>query len=252
MPIEAVRLKKEREPVEKFIEQLSEKAQNPLIRSLLRFVSVFLMLVGIVSLINSIGFEKEIERFRIALFAILLLLSCTITLLWNTSKRLGWRKYYSGILKLADLLYDRPELGGIRPHLVIGVNQGGMIVGGLLYYLCRRQFHLTKLWLYKESKVFPIENQAKELAQVLTNLSQITDAKLRILLVDDSYKTGTMMGLAIDLVKEAVLQSNMADKEPVIKTAVLVFRENLRIENKAPKPDYYVDTKSSHFPYAKV
>ncbi len=86
----------------------------------------------------------------------------------------------------------------------------------------------------------------------MEKLSQVSGSPLRILLVDDSFKTGSAMGKAVSLVVEAGESLRAAGVEVAVKTAVIVFRSDLRDERKGSPPDYYVYENTTYFPYGKV
>jgi len=234
------------------LQKVWEKSRNPYLRALVLAVLVFLSLLGAVSVASDTGFSEEVAQYRYAIWAAAAVVALVTTAVWLSHKRLGWSRYYSAVLAIRERILEKPELGGMRPHLVIGVNQGGAIVGGLLYYVCSRSFHFTTLWVYDDWRVHTREAQLQELARVLETLSTFVSGELRILLVDDSFKTGTAMGRARSLVGEAVERAGVDGHGSVIKSAVLVFRPDLRDEAKGPAPDYHVHEGYTHFPYAKV
>lgn len=169
----------------------------------------------------------------------------------GTEKRMNWSTYYSAVWKLSEEIAKTPKQGGFRPHLMIGVNEGGSMIGGLLYYYLRWRVHFT-VWTYDDWDSPPYDTQKNELINIIQQLPKPPRfEKRRILLVDDSFKTGTSVGRAWYLVDEAIEQLKMKE-DTEIKTAVIVYRSDLRDQSKGPSPDYYVYQDYTHFPFAPV
>lgn len=234
------------------LHQMWEKSRNPHVQAFLLMAIEFLSLLGLASLISDTGFSQEVQKYRYVVWIGSALIASGTAIFWLYNRRMGWTKYHSAVLTLRERILEKPELGGIRPQLVIGVNQGGAILGGLLYYLCYRSFHFATVWMYDEWEIHAREAQKKELIRILETLATSLSGQPRILLVDDSSKTGTALGKARDLVTEAIESTKMREREPLVKTAVIVFRPDLRDETKGPPPDYFVSQRHTHFPYAKV
>lgn len=165
-------------------------------------------------------------------------------------KQMDWPTYNEAILLLKDKIDEKPGLGGFRPHLVIGVNQGGAIIGGFLYYHLHRSFLFVNIWTnFDDWTIHSQAAQARELSGIIDMLLTSIPGQPRILLVDDSLKTGISMSRALSLVKGAV----KGKKEALIKTAAVVYRSDFhKEEENNPRPDYFIHEDYTHFPYAKV
>jgi hypoxanthine phosphoribosyltransferase/transcriptional regulator with XRE-family HTH domain len=156
---------------------------------------------------------------------------------------MSWDEYYEAVLELSEQVMANPVYGGFRPDAVIGVNPGGAIVGALLYLINRRAFYFATIW----SKGDVVD----ELPNGLRGLSRLCDEKkdgpARILLVDDSMKTGTVMRTAVELVRRA-----LGPRTAEIRSAVLVYLERYNNVDDGFRPDYMIDTDCAAFPYSPV
>jgi len=238
------------------LNNLRKQSNKSYVNVTLVSVMTFLSLLGLVSLVSDTGYSNEITSYRLEIWIGLIIttiIGCfCYYLFWFDHMR--WTTYYKAIVKLQDKIYLRPELGGIRPNFVIGVNQGGALIGGFLYYNLR--FFFTIVWPDQEWSLKRNYNEQRNelyenMQRVLNSQGNQNDsAELRILIVDDSFKSGTSMGKALKMVKDAVKMLDI--KNVIIKTAVIVYRPDLRIEEKSPPPDFYVFNHFTHFPYSKI
>ncbi len=156
---------------------------------------------------------------------------------------MSWDDYYEAVLELSEKVMANPVYGGFRPDAVIGVNPGGAIVGALLYLINRRTFYFATIW----SK----GDVADGLTNGLDGLLRLCDVKIdrpaRILLLDDSMKTGAAMRAAVELVRR-----QLGPRTVEIKSAVLVYLERYNNVDDGFRPDYVIDTDCVAFPYSPV
>jgi hypoxanthine phosphoribosyltransferase len=163
-----------------------------------------------------------------------------------------WSTFCRALDTLADQLNGGSScIPRFRPHLIIGVNQGGTIVGGLLYYYFHRACQFVTIWT-QDLLACRQDVQLQELSVTIKALLQAVAGPLRILLVDDSFKTGTAMEVAQSYLKDALREAALTT--PLMtKIAVLVYRDDLHKDHqKCQPPDYYIHGYYTHFPYAKV
>lgn len=156
---------------------------------------------------------------------------------------MSWRTYDKAIRELSRLVMAHPAYGGYRPDIVVGVNPGGAIVGGLLYLLNRRSFAFSTLWPLNNTPL-PL-NIVNEVEEAIRRGRNGTDA--RILLVDDSLKTGQTMRAAVE-----TMRSSLGDARYSIKTAVLVYRPEFNTLADDFRPDYFLFDHYKEFPYSTV
>jgi hypoxanthine phosphoribosyltransferase len=136
------------------------------------------------------------------------------------TSEMSWPLFYRQIVSLHDeIIRDHPP--GLDPHVVVAVNMGGMIVGGLFQYKSRTRFHLMTLWTKNESHCRTLVQRQDDVRRELKEVSdevrrQGDNSKLRILLLDDSDKSGEAMSQAVALVKEVV-------PDAVVRTAAIVY-----------------------------
>lgn len=159
-------------------------------------------------------------------------------------REMSWFVYFKTIIRLNEDIHKNPSEGGFRPNIVVGINMGGMVAGGLLYYLNRGKFHFMVAWTKDESPLSDInarhELTKTELKMVLEQIK--TQNKVpKVLLVDDSDKSSEAMRTAKNLVMEILKGAGE------IKTAALVYRGQRK-----DKPDYCYYFDYDRFPYARV
>jgi predicted nucleotide-binding protein/hypoxanthine phosphoribosyltransferase len=132
---------------------------------------------------------------------------------------------------------------GLRPNIVVGVNMGGMLAGSLLYYKNRNRFHLMTVWTKDESACRTLSERQRdfqlELREVIERIRERGDAP-RILLIDDSDKSGEAMNRALVLTKEVA-------PEALLKTAALVYLGQV-----GAGPDYCHLFDYQRFKYAPI
>ena len=156
---------------------------------------------------------------------------------------MSWRAYEGAVQELSRRIMAHSAYGGYRPDLVIGVNPGGSIVGGLLYLLNRRSFAFSTVWPLDPSPLYA--DISREVGETLRRGGDLAEA--RILIVDDSLKTGLSMRAAVEKVK-----SGLGDMRHTIRTAVLVYRPEFNTVADGFQPDYFLFDNYSAFPYCNV
>jgi hypoxanthine phosphoribosyltransferase len=159
----------------------------------------------------------------------------------GAQKVMTWDIYYKAIKELDWFITDDPDTR-YRPDIIIGVRHGGSIVGGLLYYLHRRKIYFLTFWTKDKLNVYR-EGDVQSLKKICDSYGKTT---IKILLVDDSLKSGKSMKEINDKVHEL-----LKDYTIEIKSAVIVNYTKIDKE-KQFEPDYYIYTDFTHFPYSPV
>ena len=131
---------------------------------------------------------------------------------------MSWESFFEEIKNLDHHINEDSDR--LQPHVVIGVNHGGLIAGGLLYFLNRQKWHFLTLWVKDESRyrglLFRQADFEVELSEVLKSVHERGEEP-RILLVDDSDKSGESMKKALDLVRR------ISGPEAKIRTSAIVY-----------------------------
>lgn len=161
----------------------------------------------------------------------------------NNRQLMPWIVYEAAVRELSKKVMAHPAYGGLRPDVVVGVNPGGSIVGGLLYLLNRRAFAYATIWPFDSSATPP--EIRREAAEVLRRRGELAEAK--ILIVDDSLKTGKSMRATVAKVRDA-----LGSMRHTIKTAVLVYKPEFNVKADAFLPDYFVSIAYHAFPYCDI
>jgi hypoxanthine phosphoribosyltransferase len=160
---------------------------------------------------------------------------------------MGWDDYEDSINKLTDMIWRPPDRNDFEPDIIVCVNHGGTVLGGLIYYKKGRAGSQMTLTTVTKSS----EENTVELNQLIPKaLKRIAESgrKLRILLVDDSLKSGSSMKSVCEMVRRIAAKHGEAE----IKTAVIVNREDS--SHKALQPDYFLKEYGSviRFPYGPI
>jgi predicted nucleotide-binding protein/hypoxanthine phosphoribosyltransferase len=166
----------------------------------------------------------------------------------HTEAEMSWDLFLEAIRQISGDVMKRgihfPTDPGFRPHIVVGVNMGGFVVGGLLFYLNRSRWHLSTLWTKSESPYRKLSERQtdfkEELRAVVARVREETNERPRILLVDDSDKSGESMSQAVTLIRSIVADA-------AIKRAAIVY-----LGHPDSKPDYAPHTGYDRFKYAPV
>jgi hypoxanthine phosphoribosyltransferase len=162
----------------------------------------------------------------------------------NGNRLLPWEGFHAAVKELGRQIFADSAYGGFRPDAVVGVNHGGAIAAGLLFYVHQRTFEFFTITCREEDWV-----SGPEHLQGLTDLADSQRRPIRVLLVDDSMKTGASFRLARANVEQA-----LADRPATLRTAVVVYRRDYheRAGSSVPAPDYHVHTDIDLFPYGPV
>jgi hypoxanthine phosphoribosyltransferase len=159
------------------------------------------------------------------------------------TEEMPWEQYQEAVSLLHDRIMNSRVRGGFRPHVVVGVNAGGAVVGGLLFFASHKSFRLVNV-SFKE-------NHQQSPCGALEDLRHLHDfdkyKKTRILLVDDSLKSGRTMRHALATVRDC-----FKDRDVEVKSAVIVYVKQFDELPDQP-PDYFVyEDGYSRFPYCAV
>lgn len=158
---------------------------------------------------------------------------------------MSWDLFFHQVEWLHHHIIDRSDVypDGLRPNVVVGVNMGGMLAGSLLYYKNRSRFHLMTVWTKDESAYRSVAERQHDFQQELQNIVQCIRQRgdePKILLIDDSDKSGESMNRALSLTKQVV-------PDAPVKTAALVY-----LGPKGRRPDYCQLFDYERFKYAPV
>ena len=157
---------------------------------------------------------------------------------------LDWEQFFDAIDELGRRVFADRAYGGFWPDAVVGVNHGGAIVAGLLYYARSRAFELFTITARADDFV-----SSPAHLSALVELAEQRQRPIRVLLVDDSMKTGDSLQLA-----RSVVETALSGVEATIRVAVLVYRPDYHEQagTAAPGPELYVHTDIDDFPYGPV
>lgn len=111
-----------------------------------------------------------------------------------------------------------------RTDIVIGVNHGGAILGGKLYYFNRQLFHFTIFWIDVHTELRTrrqrITDAKKDLEELLKRISESRGPNPNILLVDDTLRSGRAMVPAMEIVSELAPNAS-------VRIACIIYRPDL-------------------------
>jgi hypoxanthine phosphoribosyltransferase len=157
---------------------------------------------------------------------------------------LDWEQFFAVVDELGRRVFADRAYGGFWPDAVVGVNHGGAIVAGLLYYAHSRTFEIFTLTARADDFV-----SSPSHLTALVELAERCGRPIRVLLVDDSMKTGDSLLLA-----RTVVEAALAGFDATIRVAVLVYRPDYHEQagTTAPGPELYVRTDVDSFPYGPV
>lgn len=167
------------------------------------------------------------------------------------------RSYTGAAATLKRQIWDGvSKLPKLEPDVIVAVNPGGAILGGMLYFMTRASDFLP-LSLRGSLREEDLETMLKAAPW------QPRKQHLSILLVDASVKSGDSLNKAIELVRHAVEPKGYTAMDPgdqaaqadapqyVLRTAVIA-----KIPDPAqPSPvrvDYYVNEDTERFPYGAI
>ncbi len=173
-----------------------------------------------------------------------------ITQITKHQSEMSWDLFLQQIEWLHERINQNPVYGngiGFRPNIVVGVNMGGMLAGSLLYYKNRKGFHFMTVWTKDEFRYRKLAERQRdfqeELRQVVYKIREESNEP-RILLIDDSDKSGEAMNKALELTRDVI--KGIAPSS-IVKTAALVY-----LGPPAGRPDYCEIFDYERFKYAPV
>lgn len=166
-------------------------------------------------------------------------------------------EYFAAARTLKRQIWDEGgKLTKLEPDVIIAVNPGGAILGGILYFMTRAGDFL------------PISLRCGLSDEDIETMLKAAPWKARkeylsILLVDASIKSGGSLRRALGCVQRALeargYVAETKDKPEagdgarryVLRTAVIVQSESAHSQEQAPA-DYFVTTNTKRFPYGSV
>ena len=164
----------------------------------------------------------------------------------GSHRRWTWDEYASAVDQVKHHFFDDAVSRDHRlePDVVIGVNGGGAIVGGMLF-LITRSFEFVPISFRMHDTAPAVE----AIRTLRTVVPRYADQPLRILVVDSVSKKGTALKKTMQLIKD-----ELGDMEHDCRTAVLVYRPpSTGIGDENPvTPDFYVSTEIDYFPYGPI
>jgi hypothetical protein len=192
-------------------------------------------------------------------------------------------RYFSAVQDLKRQIFDEgtDRHEKFDPDIIVPVNPGGAIVGGMLYFLTNRAASFVPL-------SFRSGLTTKDLKAITRTIPRTPKNRrhLALLLVDASAKTGGSLRDAVELVEQALQEAGWMpeervgggsaspgririlrlhrlrqllppgegwtsqegqEKRYVLRTAVLTCRDDTD-----PRIDYYIDKTTERFPYGRV
>lgn len=160
--------------------------------------------------------------------------------LGDRTRRMSPATMYQALEDLAAKINSSPAFGGFpSPDLVIGVNPGGAIIAGNLYFIGGRFFDKPQFLAFSPGIDCP--DQMRQAIEAM--LPNRPSRAPRILVVDASIKRGSSMQEMLDLIRAA------AGEEAEIRIAVLIDRPELRASGVEIKPDHVAAPAYESFPY---
>lgn len=149
-------------------------------------------------------------------------------------------------------LFAGDKVKEYNPHIVLGVNHGGAVVGGMFFTRRIEMVSFDILTIHPKWQTESDEDQVQRISHLISRMPIRPRDELRILLVDDSYKTGRSMQEAKRI---SVLAAEAAKVSSyTIKTAVITYSPpSPQLESPIQsKPDIYVLQNFRELPYGWV
>jgi len=177
--------------------------------------------------------------------------------------------YFAAAEELKRQIWEESDrLPKLEPDVIVGVNPGGAIIGGMLYFMTRA------------SDFFPLSFRSGLTRRDIKNMvdaapwqSRRVD-RLSILIVDASMKSGDSLRDAVELVRTSIEgrgwrpaqreeDAPMPGQQPgqspydeegtyVIRTAVITKKPVATEPDTRVTVDYFVDEVTEHFPYGSI
>jgi len=166
-------------------------------------------------------------------------------------------EFFAAAATLKRQIWDQSDkLPKLEPDVIVAVNPGGALLGGMLYFMTRAS-DFVPLSLRGSLHDEDLENMLKAAPW------QPRKQYLSILLVDASVKSGDSLQKAVDLVREAVeskgfvpeaedngAQSGAAPRY-VLRTAVIAKKPDPH-QRQPIMVDYFVNETTERFPYGNI
>lgn len=171
-------------------------------------------------------------------------------------------EYFAAAATLKRQIWEgTADLPKLEPDVIVAVNPGGAILGGILYFMTRTDF-------------LPLSLRGSLGDEALLNVLEAAPWQprqphhLSILLVDASVKSGGSLRRAIDLVRKVVeARGFVAEEESageeqsagqdahvrryILRTAVIAWKPDSQ-RRQAVKIDYWVNETTERFPYGTI
>jgi len=165
-----------------------------------------------------------------------------------TPGRMSWSTFRESLKLLHDQVMKDEDEGGFRPHALIGINVGGAIAGGLMFYWCKDYPWFSCLG-GRQPDTRISEHELLELKRFLRNhLQEHERIRPRILLIDDALSTGRTMSKALQLIG-----STLQEMDPVLRVAVVVDRRHRRsADGSTVSPHYVAHSDYDELPYTAL
>jgi hypothetical protein len=167
------------------------------------------------------------------------------------------QEYFAAAETLKRKIWDESTVyPKLEPDVIIAVNPGGAVLGGILYFMTRASDFLPLS--------FRGSLRDEDLAKMLQAAPwQPRKEHLSILLVDASVKSGDSMKKAIDLVKHTLERKGFVPEESrgrgthnaaptyLLRTAVIVKKRDGSGRDLV-QVDYFVNETTERFPYGNI
>ena len=149
-------------------------------------------------------------------------------------------------------LFAGDKVKEYNPHIVLGVNHGGAVVGGMFFTRRIEMVSFDILTIHPKWQTESDEDQVYRISQLILRMPIRPRDELRILLVDDSFKTGRSMQEAKRLLVLAAEAAKVSSY--TIKTAVITYSPpSPQLESSIQsRPDIYVLQNFRELPYGWV
>lgn len=153
--------------------------------------------------------------------------------------QMSWDQFYRAVDDLDKQIRSGPDK--FDPDVILAVNPGGAIVGGLLYFLWHKGPQFVPI-SYRHSQA---DASAEAAIGSLAVRPQAEEGLLRILVIDASQKSGLALRRTLDLIAR-----HLPEGKYECRTAVLVHRKG--DVDYGVTPTYCVDDTFEAFPYGPV
>lgn len=157
-------------------------------------------------------------------------------------RQMTWDQFYRAV----DELDKQIRLGPNKfdPDVILAVNPGGAIVGGLLYFLWQKGPQFVPISYRWDASN---ESASSAIASLTEVRPKAEEGTLRILVIDASLKSGLALKRTLDLV-----EAHLPEGKYECRSAVLVNRPDRSDVHYPAMPTYFVDDTFDAFPYGPV